>query len=102
MILKALMHYCYQTIILHTNLATQKKTLYRNIYLHLAVLFFVRKENKIYIYIFFSDKFDNAMKKGRFKVRNIYICKVTNCSPNPKELGYKPNKPNTINLLESG
>ena len=25
-------------------------------------------------------------------------CRVTNCSPNPKELGYKPNKPNTINL----
>ena len=25
-------------------------------------------------------------------------CRVTNCSPNPKELGYKPNEPNTINL----
>ena len=26
------------------------------------------------------------------------ICRVINCSPNPKEMGYKPNKPNTINL----
>ena len=26
------------------------------------------------------------------------FCRVTNCSPNPKELGNKPNKPNTINL----
>ena len=25
-------------------------------------------------------------------------CKVTNCSPNPKGIGYEPNKPNTINL----
>ena len=33
-------------------------------------------------------------------IQIIYIttCKVINCSPNPKELGYKPNKPNTINL----
>ena len=28
----------------------------------------------------------------------IYICKVTICSPNPNELGYKPNEPNSINL----
>ena len=29
----------------------------------------------------------------------IYIyCRVTICSPNPDELGYKPNDPNTINL----
>ena len=28
----------------------------------------------------------------------IYICRVTNCSPNLKEMDYKPNKPNTINL----
>ena len=28
----------------------------------------------------------------------IYICRVTNCSPNPDEIGYGPNKPNTINL----
>ena len=29
-----------------------------------------------------------------------YFCKVTNCSPNPKEIGNGngPNKPNTINL----
>ena len=25
-------------------------------------------------------------------------CRVTNCSPNPKEMNYKPNKLNTINL----
>ena len=25
-------------------------------------------------------------------------CRVTICSPNPEELGYKPNEPNTINL----
>ena len=34
---------------------------------------------------------------------NIYIyiyiyCMVTICSPNPDELGYKSNEPNTINL----
>ena len=28
----------------------------------------------------------------------INSCRVTNCNPNPKELGNKPNKPNTINL----
>ena len=32
----------------------------------------------------------------------LEYCKVTNCNSNPKELGYKPNKPNTINLLKSG
>ena len=33
------------------------------------------------------------------KIINYYVkCKVTNCSLNPKELSYKPNKPNTINL----
>ena len=26
------------------------------------------------------------------------ICRVTICSPNLEELGYKPNEPNTINL----
>ena len=26
------------------------------------------------------------------------ICRVTNCSPNPDEIGYGPNEPNTINL----
>ena len=31
-----------------------------------------------------------------------YYCKVTICSPNPKELGYKPNEPNTINLKRVG
>ena len=25
-------------------------------------------------------------------------CRVTNCSLNPKGLGYRPSKPNTINL----
>ena len=28
----------------------------------------------------------------------IEPCRVTLCSPNPEELGCKPNKPNTINL----
>ena len=38
------------------------------------------------------------------KVTQIYTktkkkkCRVTLCSPNPKELGCKPNEPNTINL----
>ena len=27
-----------------------------------------------------------------------YYCRVTNCSLNLKELGYKPNKPNIINF----
>ena len=26
------------------------------------------------------------------------LCRVTNCGPNPKGIGYRPNKPNTINL----
>ena len=25
-------------------------------------------------------------------------CRVINCGPNPKIIGYRPNKPNTINL----
>ena len=29
-------------------------------------------------------------------------CKVTICNLNPKELGYKPNEPNTINLKRVG
>ena len=33
-----------------------------------------------------------------FDLQDHETCRVTNCSPNPKELGYKPNKPNTINL----
>ena len=37
-----------------------------------------------------------------FYIILYYICRVTNCSPNPKELGYKPNEPNTINLYDSG
>ena len=28
----------------------------------------------------------------------VYSCRVTVCRPNPKELGYKLNEPNTINL----
>ena len=32
----------------------------------------------------------------------VYICWVTNCSPNPDGIEYGPNKPNTINLWESG
>ena len=32
-------------------------------------------------------------------LRHFYsLCRVTNCSPNLKEMDYKPNKPNTINL----
>ena len=36
---------------------------------------------------------------------NIYIyiyCRVMICSPSPKELGYEPNEPNTINLQRMG
>ena len=29
-------------------------------------------------------------------------CRVTICNPNPKELGYKPNEPNTRNLKRVG
>ena len=29
---------------------------------------------------------------------NLESCRVTNCGPNPKGVGYRPNKPNTINL----
>ena len=42
------------------------------------------------------DNFDIAIKQKSYIY--IYNRRVTNCSPNPKELGYKPNKPNTINL----
>ena len=31
-----------------------------------------------------------------------YNCRVTNYSPNPDGVGYGSNKPNTINLWESG
>ena len=30
------------------------------------------------------------------------ICRVTICSPSPKELGYEPNESNTINLQRMG
>ena len=42
-------------------------------------------------YILFNDS-RNVISK----------CRVTNCSPNPDRIGYGPNKPNTINLWESG
>ena len=39
------------------------------------------------------------MRLTLYDIHYIYIyCRVTNCSPNPKDMGYKPNKPNTINL----
>ena len=43
-------------------------------------------------------KFNNKKEIAWIKP-NLY-CKVTNCSPNPKEIGNGngPNKPNTINL----
>ena len=46
--------------------------------------------------------FENSIckKGGRIIVFYIYIyiCRVTNCSPNLDGIGYGPNKPNTINL----
>ena len=34
-----------------------------------------------------------------FLFLNFYSpCRVTNYGPNPKGIGYRPNKPNTINL----
>ena len=32
------------------------------------------------------------------EIKQNICCRVTNCSPNPKEVGYRPNKPSTINL----
>ena len=40
-------------------------------------------------------------KKQQTKLLLDY-CTVTNCNPNPDRIGYGPNKPNTINLWESG
>ena len=43
--------------------------------------------------------------KSMVYIEKIYIYiyyKVTICSPNPDELGYKPNEPNTINLQRVG
>ena len=44
--------------------------------------------------------FENSIckKGGRIIVLYIYICRVTNCNPNPNGIGYGPNEPNTINL----
>ena len=33
-----------------------------------------------------------------FHKKRIPRCRVTNCNPNPKEMSYKPNESNTINL----
>ena len=33
-----------------------------------------------------------------FMLRFVITCRVTNRSPNPNGIGYRPNKPNTINL----
>ena len=40
------------------------------------------------------------MQNNNNNNNNNNNCKVTNCSPNPKEIenGNRPNKPNTINL----
>ena len=35
--------------------------------------------------------------KNAENITNL-ICRDTVCSPNPKELGYEPKEPNTINL----
>ena len=32
------------------------------------------------------------------KIKNNSTCRVTICNPNPEELSYKLNEPNTINL----
>ena len=45
---------------------------------------------------FINTKIYLLSNNNLFKLINS--CRVTNCSTNPKELGNKPNKPNTINL----
>ena len=49
-----------------------------------------------------QNKNKNKKKTKKFSLTTLLlfnkICRVINCSPNPKEMGYKPNKPNTINL----
>ena len=43
-------------------------------------------------------KFKNPFFDISFNlIYNIY-CRVTNCGPNPKGVGYRPIKPNIINL----
>ena len=38
----------------------------------------------------------------KFQTKTNIYCEVTNRSPSPRELGYEPNKPNTINLQRVG
>ena len=49
--------------------------------------------NSIILLIFFFKNRDNIYSC----IRHAY-CKVTNCGSNPKIIGYRPNKSNTINL----
>ena len=37
-------------------------------------------------------------KKEKRRRKCYHNCRVTNCNPNLKEMSYKPNKPNIINL----
>ena len=51
---------------------------------------FVKKKKEEVVHILF--------KKCTHEINLLHNCRVTVCNPNPEELGYKPNEPNTINL----
>ena len=51
----------------------------------------------------FTNFFKELTKyKNDYQQYLNYICRVTNRSPSPQELGYEPNEPNTINLQREG
>ena len=50
----------------------------------------LKKKKKEVVHILF--------KKCTHEINLLHNCRVTVCNPNPEELGYKPNEPNTINL----
>ena len=64
------------------------------------------KENKtlkIIIQLEMYELMDNCLQERKvidnlISEVNLESCRVTNCGPNPKGVGYRPNKPNTINL----
>ena len=52
---------------------------------------------------FIPDNILTILFKKLTKYKNDYQqCRVMICSPSPKDLGYEPNEPNTMNLQRVG
>ena len=69
------------------------------LFLFHSYFYFMGNAMSIIFLLFYSILINNKTTNYRWLVV-IGSCKVTNCSPDPKEIesGNGPNKPNTINL----